>query len=161
MWAVMDQIVVYLSINHATLPRIQTFLFYLQIGSMSTHMGGARTTLKEKSSTAKTTRKQLNEKKVGRTSNKAWDPLSNCLTGSLNRIPSISEQPLRRPQQQQGIELLTIVCSRKGEVEQRYAEHGRSAAPLLSSGGLTGEEGAEWLGGVRAQREFYVVYDQI
>jgi hypothetical protein len=161
MWAVMDQIVVHLSINHATLPRIQTFLSHLQISSMSTHMGGARTTSKERSGTAKTTRKQLNGKKVERTSNKAWNPLSNCLTGSLNRTPSISEQPLRRPQQQQGIELSTIVCSGKGEVEQRYVEHGRSAATSLSSEGLTREGGTGWLGGVRVQREFHVVYDQI
>jgi hypothetical protein len=163
-WAVMDQIVVHLSINHATLPRIQTFLSHLQIGGMSTHMGasrsGTRTTSKGRSSAAKTSQNHLNGNKVGRTSDKAWNSLCNRLTGSLNRTPSISEQPLRH-QQQQGNELSTIVYSGKGKAEQRNVEQGRSAATSLSSEGLTREESTGRLGGVRVQRDFHVVYDHM
>lgn len=162
-WVVMDQIVVHLSINHATLPRIQTFLSHLQIGGMSTHMGasrsGTRTTSKGRNSAAKISQNHLNGNKVERTSDKAWNSLCNCLTRSLNRTPSISEQPLR--QQQQGIELSTIVYSGKGGAEQRNVEQGRSAATSLSSEGLTREESTGRLRGVRVQRDFYVVYDQM
>jgi hypothetical protein len=168
-WAVMDQIVVHLSINHATLPRIQTFLSHLQIGGMSTHMGasrsGTRTTSKGRSSAAKASQNHLNGNKVGRTSDKAWNSLCNRLTRSLNRTPSISEQPLRQQQQQQqqqqGIELSTIVYSGKGEVEQRNVEQGQSAATSLSSEGLIREESTGRLGGVRVQRDFHVGYDQM
>jgi len=161
MWAIMDQIVVHLSINHATLPRIQTFLSHLQLGGMSTNMGagrsGIRTTSKGRSSAAKTTQDVL---KVGRTSDKAWNSLCNRLTGSLNRTPSISEEPLR---QQQGIELSTIVYSGNGEAKHRHVEQSRSAATSLSSSreGMTREDITGSLGGVRVQKEFHVVYDQM
>lgn len=160
-WAVMDQIVVHLSINHATLPRIQTFLSHLQIGGMSTHMGasrgGIRTTSKGRSSAAKTTQDDL---KVGRTSDKAWNSLCNRFTGSVNRTPSISEEPLRH---QHGIELSTIVYSGKDDATHRNMEQSRSAATSLSSSreGLTREDIAGSLGGVRVQKEFHVVYDQM
>ncbi len=160
-WAVMDQVVVHLSINHATLPRIQTFLSHLQIGGMSTHMGasrsGPRTTSKERSSAAKTSENHLNGNKVGRASDKAWDSLRNRLTGSLNRTPSISEQPLTH--QQQGIELSTIVYSGKSEAEQRNVEQDRSAA--TSSEGLTREQSTDRLEGVRVQKDFQIVYNQM
>lgn len=114
-WAVMDQIVVHLSIGHATLPRIQTFLSHLQIGGMSTNMssgqGGTQTTAQGRGSAAKATQDYLRRSKVGRTSEKAWSSLCSRLTGSLKRSSSISEQPLRHRQQQQGIELSTIVYS--------------------------------------------------
>lgn len=111
----MDQIVVHLSIGHATLPRIQTFLSHLQIGGMSTNMssgqGGTQTTAQGRGSAAKATQDYLRRSKVGRTSEKAWSLLCSRLTGSLKRSSSISEQPLRHRQQQQGIELSTIVYS--------------------------------------------------
>jgi hypothetical protein len=119
LWAVMDQIVVHLSIGHATLPRIQTFLSHLQIGGISTNMSsgqsGTRTTAQGRVSAAKATQDYLRRSKVGQTSEKAWNSLCSRLTGSLKRSPSISEQPLRYRQQQQGIELSTIVCSGEDE----------------------------------------------
>ena len=113
----MDQFVIYLSINHATLSHFRNILSSLHMGSMSTHMGASRSpTCKGRSSAAQAGQNHLNESKVDRPS---WKILCNR---STERSASISEQPLWSQEQQQGIELSTITYSGKGEAEQRNAE---------------------------------------
>lgn len=135
----MDQIVVHLSICHATLPRIQTFLSHLQIGGMSTNMGsgqGGTRMIQGRSSAARSTRDYVRRSRLGQTSEKAWSSLCDRVTGSLKRSPSISEQPLRHRQQQQGLELPTIVYPGEDECEERNVELGRSLAVSLASKSL-------------------------
>jgi hypothetical protein len=141
----MDQIVIHLSINHATLPRIQTFLSHLQVDHMGIQMTAAYTNTPlsgERSNTAPfkdhprqhATAHQSNAHETRRTSYKGWNTLCTSLVGSLNRTPSISEQPLT----EQSIELSSTGFTRKGETAQkREWEHGRSAATSLSNEGVS------------------------
>jgi hypothetical protein len=162
-WAIMDQIVVHLSINHATLPRIQNFLSHLQNGGMSFHMDATRSGLgpmsKRRSSAIQTGQSHSHGRAVEQASNNTWNSLRSRLTGSINRTPSISEQPLRF-QPQTGIELSTIVYSGMGQLDQINLEQGRSAATSLSSEGLAREERAGGLGGVKVQTDVHMVYDK-
>jgi hypothetical protein len=111
-WAVMDQIVVHLSVNHATLPFFRNILSSLHTAGIS----------RGRISAAKAGQNHLNENKLDLHSNTARNSGWNNLTP---KRPSTSERPLwSQQQQQQGIELSTIKCSGKGEAEQRYAEQG-------------------------------------
>jgi hypothetical protein len=161
LWAIMDQVVVHLSINHATLPRIQNFLSNLQIGPISVHMPASQSGMQ----TATARSDQPKERrstgdKVEPTSHRAWNALRSHLTGTVSRKSSISEQPLRH-EEDQGIELSTIVYTGKGGLEQRNGEHGRSAATSLSSDGLDRRGTRDQQGGVRVQKDVSVTYEHV
>jgi hypothetical protein len=160
LWAIMDQVVVHLSINHATLPRIQNFLSNLQLGPLRLDVSGSQSGMQ----TATTRSGQPSKRKstghqAEPTSHRAWNALCNHLTGTVSRTSSISEQPLRH-EREQGIELSTIVYTGKGGLEQRNAEHGRSAATSLSSDGLDRLGNRDQQGGVRVQKDISVTYDR-
>jgi hypothetical protein len=144
LWAIMDQLVVHLSITHATLPRIQTFLANLQIGGISLPVEAT-------SHLSKTAQSS---------SNSAWTAFRAHLTPNPPRTStsntSTSELPLR---ERENIELSTIVYTGKGEVEQKNAEHGRSGATSLSSEGLDRDGNAGKKRGVMVQRDVSVTYD--
>jgi hypothetical protein len=154
----MDQIVIHLSINYATLPRIQTFFSHLQVSHMGIQITAAYPLSIERSNTAPlkdhiqqhhtTTHRAQNHSnahEARRSSYKAWNTLCTGLAGSLNRTPSISEQPLT----EQGIELSTTVFPGKGETGQRreWEEHGRSTATSLSNEAMGSEVSTGQLAG--------------
>jgi hypothetical protein len=133
LWAILDQLAIHLSLTHATLPRIQTFLSALQIGPITVQLPGTQS-------------KQLTTARS--ISNRAWYPLSD-------RPSSISEQPLREQQEREGgggIELSTIVYTGK----EGGGERGREGAESVSSEG-EGNTGRQ--GGVRVQKDISVTYD--
>ena len=103
----MDQIVVHLSLNHATFPRIQNFLSNLQIGYTTMHGSTAQSHIpapKTHSNTAlpkdrspeqmcaPEDGRQPNEDSMKRLLCTAWNNLYNHLTGGPNRTPNISGQ---------------------------------------------------------------------
>jgi hypothetical protein len=144
LWAIMDQLVVHLSITHSTLPRIQTFLANLQIGGISLPVEAT-------SHVSKTAQP---------TSNSAWTAFRVHLTSNPPRTStsniSTSELPLR---ERENIELSTIVYTGKGEFEQRNTKHSRSGATSLSSEGLDRDRNTRNQGGVRVQKDVSVTYD--
>jgi hypothetical protein len=145
----MDQIVVHLSINHATLPRIQNFLANLQLGPISVHVPASSHS--DEQSKHQSAVHKLDP--TSPTSQRAWNAICNHFTGTVS-VPSISEQPLRYQQERGGIELSTIVYSDKGEqLEQRNAENGRSEATSLSDEGLSRERSSGQRGRVRVQKD--------
>jgi hypothetical protein len=157
----MDQIVVHLSINHATLPRIQNFLSHLQIGPMSLHMTKTQNTAPtSRVRNTQPDKSQTNGHKAEPTTYKALNSLYNRLTGTISRSSSISEQPLRY-RQERGIELSTIVYAGKGELDQQNAQSGRSAATSLSSDDLNREESSDQGRGVRMQKDISVTYNHM
>lgn len=162
LWAIMDQIVVHLSINHATLPRIQTFLSHLQIGSSSSKATGAHSSSNrgktQSSSVAYVT--HTSGSKIGQQSTKMLNVVCKKFKVGLAKAPSISEQPLRY-EQQEDIELSTMVHAGKSALREGGAHEGPSATALISSEVVHEEEGSSQVDGVRVQKDIYIAYDQI
>lgn len=170
LWAVMDQITVHLSINHATLPRIHTFLSHLQIGAMSIQIpatqGDTTAVAPESSVTARKERAQQrattqpNESQPKRDGKvrilgKIWNAVHDIVVGRLNRASSISEHPLKHYEE---IELSTTIFAGKSEPVAWIVESNRSVPILLSSEALIREDTTHPLGGVRVQKDIRVSY---
>lgn len=161
----MDQIVVHLSINHATFPRIQSFLSHLQIGPVVpgntvTQSGSDRSKAKlgtgsrsNGSRYAKLSQKDTNNKSgvhVGKPSTHIWSTLYVGLNNGPTKVPSISEQPLRCEQQEE-IELSTIAHTGEVVVKEGTA-HGVPSAAVPSLSKCANQETTEQLDGVRVRK---------
>jgi hypothetical protein len=144
----MDQIVVHLSINHATLPRIQSFLSHLQIDSL-----GSRVTVAQSDSNRDRTK---NSAATYRRFSKS--AFCTGINRGVNKAPSISEQPLRC-QQHEDVELSTLVDARKNVFTGGKMHHARSAATSLSNKGADRESKCQ-SEGVRVQKDIYITYNQ-
>jgi hypothetical protein len=168
----MDQIVVHLSTNHATLPRLQIFLSQLQIGPMSIqapvlkgdastsrfwHNVATHTNQLPQEGTSQLSRKQPNRTGIGQVLHNACNAVCNSLTLPLKRAHSISEEPL---QCQQDIELRpTTVCVRERACAQKTSQNNLSPAASLPSDSSNGEDGTNAIEGVRVTHEFSVSYN--
>ncbi|PVH99995.1 hypothetical protein DM02DRAFT_655868 [Periconia macrospinosa] len=116
-WVILDQVVVHLSINHTTLPRIHVFFSNLQTGLLVTQVTARGENSRSKGS------KQTDEQERSsgwKWSNKSRGSLSKSKMIKMLRIDrserrkegSISESPLRL-QPEQGIELSTTIYAER------------------------------------------------
>ncbi|USP78385.1 hypothetical protein yc1106_05659 [Curvularia clavata] len=166
LWAIMDQIVVHLSINHATLPRIQNFLSHLQVGPLipettvaqsasDRSKGGSRS---NNSKYAKLSQNDANKSgpNIGRQLSHRWSTLYAGLNKGLGKEPSISEQPLRSERHEE-IELSTMVYVGEDVHREGKVHRGQSAAISLSSDGANQDTAT--LGVVRVRKDIQVTYE--
>jgi hypothetical protein len=165
----MDQIVVHLSINHATLPRIHTFLAHLQTGLLDMHVPPSQNNTQiSKSRTNPTghgdndhldsptpTRSGGRERR--RPKHTTWNAIRSTLSTKSSKASSISEYPLRL-QPEHGIELSTTVYTGDGESTRSILPQNPSNVPPLPREGLPKED-QDKLGGVRVQKEIKMAYD--
>lgn len=166
----MDQIVVHLSINHATLPRIQSFLSHLQVGPLipeTTVAQSASDRSKGRNGTgsrsnhskyAKLSQNDVN-KSGSRQSSHVWSALYAGFNKGLGRAPSISEQPLRA-ERHDAIELSTMVHTGEDVHKEGKVHRVQSAAISLSSDSAN-QENTTPLGGVRVRKDIQITYEQV
>lgn len=164
----MDQIVVHLSINHATLPRIQIFLANLQTATIGLQMPVDRisSTMGSKTPKSKSTQdddehptitSRDRSKSKGRWRYKSWHAIKDTIsTKSTTKAPSISEHPLRL-QPEQGIELSTTVYTGDGESTRSNGQQQSYGPATLPNEGLARDETR---GGVRVHKEIKMAYDR-
>lgn len=168
----MDQIVVHLSINHATLPRIQSFLAHLQVGPLIPEAAVAQSASdrsKGRSDTgsrcnhskyAMLSQKDVNSKSEsnpGRPSSHVWSALCAGLNKGFAKAPSISEQPLRG-ERHEDIELSTMIHAGE-DISKEGKVHGvQSAAISLSSDGGN-QDRINSRGGVRVRKDIQITYE--
>jgi hypothetical protein len=168
----MDQLVIHLSINHATLPRIHIFLSHLQTGLLDMHVPPSQNnTLHSRSKTNPAVYDNddhLHSPTVTRTGGRerrrsrytAWNAIRSTLSSGSTKASSISEYPLRL-QPEQGIELSTTIYTGDGESTRSMLPQQGSHVPPLPSEGLPKDyqEGKDTLGGVRVQKEIKMAWD--
>ncbi|KAF2847929.1 hypothetical protein T440DRAFT_520366 [Plenodomus tracheiphilus IPT5] len=173
LWAVMDQIVVHLSINHATLPRIQNFLSHLQMGPINIFTVRGDTSASrakvdaaagqvqaQQRAAAHTNESQSSSSRQGKPFYKAFSALYSSLAGPLRRASSISEQPLKE-QPGQGIELQPrAVYTGKNNMEESNARNSQSAATSFSSDVSDRDDSTTQIGVVRVQHEIRLTYEK-
>ena len=173
----MDQIVIHLSVNHATLPRIQIFLSNLQSGFLTMTIPVNDSTFNSKYSeshptadngdnsspkTSRTGQRKSNGRERRWSKMKNWSPLHTLVNKTTSsKAPSISEHPLRLLPEQ-GIELSTTVYTGDNESTRSNIPQNVSHNPTLPKTGLGKEygEGKDNLGGVRVQKEIEMAFNE-
>jgi hypothetical protein len=139
----MDQIVIHLSINHATLPRIQIFLSNLQTGLLDMHVPVTYRRSRDLQQPDRAKPRQDHKLRSGYGYWSSWRTRLSSMTSS--KAPSISEHPLRL-QPELGIELQTTV-----QAEVRESRES-------SDNALRGSEISR-IDGVRVKKEVRMAYN--